>query len=91
MSAKPSDGQLSARGIGADDQTTARLYRAEARFLRALSYYHALDLFGNVPFLDENDGVGTYFPEQISRSALFDYVEAELLAVESELVGPAKQ
>ena len=23
-------------------------YRAEARFMRALSYYHAMDLFGNV-------------------------------------------
>ena len=83
-----SDGQLSARGISADDQVTARQYRAEARFLRALSYYHALDLFGNVPFLDENDGVGTYFPEQISRSALFDYVEAELMAIVDELVAP---
>ncbi len=83
-----SDEQLSARGISADNQATARQYRSEARFLRALSYYHALDLFGNVPFLDETDGVGTYFPEQIGRSALFDYVEAELLAIEGELVAP---
>ena len=30
-------------------------YRAEARFIRALAYYHGLDLFGNIrdslPFL----------------------------------------
>ena len=29
-------------------------YRAEARALRGLSYLHAIDLFGNVPFTDEN-------------------------------------
>ena len=83
-----SDGQLSARGISADDQATARQYRSEARFLRALSYYHALDLFGSVPFLDETDGVGSYFPEQISRADLFNYVEAELLAIQDALAAP---
>ena len=81
-----SDDNLSARGLTADEQTVARQYRAEARFLRALSYWHALDLFGSVPFVDETDGVGTYFPEQISRTDLFAYVEAELLAIEPELV-----
>ena len=83
-----SDENLSARGIEGDDRATAQRYRAEARFLRALSYYHALDLFGNVPFLDENDGVGAYFPEQISRADLFDYVESELQAIEGELAPP---
>lgn len=83
-----SDEQLNARGISVDDQATARQYRTEARFLRALSYYHALDLFGNVPFLDETDGVGVYFPEQISRADLFDYVEAELLDIEDDLAAP---
>lgn len=83
-----SDGKLAERGITGDDAETARLYRAEARFLRALSYWHALDLFGNVPFVTEEDGVGSYFPEQIAREDLFDYVESELLAVVDELVPP---
>ncbi|MCX2740310.1 RagB/SusD family nutrient uptake outer membrane protein [Pontibacter anaerobius] len=83
-----SDDKLSERGITGANADAAREFRAEARFLRALSYYHALDLFGNVPFVDENDAVGAFFPEQITRAELFDYVEQELLAVESQLVEP---
>lgn len=65
-------------------------FRAEARFLRALSYYHALDLFGNPPFITEEDPVGAFLPEQISRADLFNYIESELLAIENEMV-PARQ
>ena len=54
-------------------------YRNEARFLRALSYYHALDFFGSVPFVTEYDRVGAFNPPQISRKDLFEYVESELL------------
>lgn len=65
-------------------------YRAEARFLRALSYYHALDLFGNPPRITEEDPVGAFLPPQFTRAELFEYVESELLAIESEIV-PARQ
>jgi len=60
-------------------------YRAEARFLRALSYWHALDIFRNVPFVTEEDGVGSFFPEQISGPDLFNYLEAELKDVENTI------
>ncbi len=83
-----SDARLGSRGITGANLTTAQLYRAEARFMRALSYLHALDLFGNVPFVTENDPVGVFFPRQISRAELFSYVESELLAVESLMVAP---
>ncbi|MBQ9660326.1 MAG: RagB/SusD family nutrient uptake outer membrane protein [Bacteroidales bacterium] len=53
-------------------------YIAEARVLRAIAYYHAIDNFGNVPFSDENAIVGSV-PEQISRKDLFDWMEKELL------------
>jgi len=79
------DDKLNSRGISGANLDEAKLYRAEARFLRALSYWHALDLFGSVPFVTEKDGVGAYFPEQISREDLFAYVESELLAIEPEL------
>ncbi|RPE00178.1 RagB/SusD family nutrient uptake outer membrane protein [Aureibaculum marinum] len=79
---------LSGRGVEGSLLTEVNTYRAEARFLRALSYYHALDLFGNVPFTDENDPVGYWTPEQISRADLFNYVESELLAIENELIAP---
>ena len=42
----------------------------EARTLRALSYYHGIDVFGNMPFADESMSVGAERPEQISRAAL---------------------
>jgi hypothetical protein len=58
---------------------------AEARFLRALSYWHAIDMFGNVPFITENDLPGAFFPERITRAELFEYVESELLDIENNL------
>jgi hypothetical protein len=59
-------------------------YRAEARFLRALSYWHALDLFGNVPLVDENFDI-VQLPQQATRAQVFDFVEAELKAVRNDL------
>lgn len=63
-------------------------YEAEARFIRALAYYHAMDLFGNVPFVTEKDAPGAFFPEQIDRASLFNYVESELLAIQDKLGAP---
>lgn len=83
-----SDAKIDARGIIGDDKTTVQTYRAEARFLRALSYWHALDLFGNVPFVDETMEVGAFLPQQYTRKQLFDYVESELLAIEDQLIPP---
>lgn len=80
-----SDAKLDERGITGADRADIEMYRAEARFLRALSYWHALDMFGNVPFVTEKDEVGSFFPEQISRADLFDYVESELLDIEGKL------
>lgn len=76
------DEKLNDRGVTGDLRTQISEFRAEARFLRALSYYHALDLFGNVPFVTENDKVGAFFPEQILRANLYSYVESELLEIE---------
>jgi hypothetical protein len=81
-----SEENLNAAGIDESAREQIRTFRAEARFLRALSYYHALDLFGNPPFITENDPVGAFLPEQIQRPELFEYIESELLAIESELV-----
>ncbi len=52
-------------------------YIAEARVLRAIAYYHAIDNFGNVPFADETSVVGS-FPGQIKRADLFAWLEEEL-------------
>ena len=81
-----SDERLADRGITGQEAELAREYRAEARFLRAMSYWHALDLYGNVPFVTEEDEPGTFSPEQISRDALFEYIEAELLDLQDDLM-----
>jgi len=77
--------KVSERGISGADATEIGYMRAEARFIRALSYYHALDLFGNVPFVTETDNVGAFLPNQISRTNLFNYVESELKSIETLL------
>ena len=78
------DPVLSTRGVSDALREDIHQYRAEARFLRALSYWHALDLFGDVPLVDENFDV-TQLPEQATRAELFDFVEAELLEIRDEL------
>jgi len=83
-----SDAKLDARGITGEDKANIQLYRAEARFMRALSYYHALDLFGSVPFVTEKDAVGAFFPQQISKTDLFNYIESELKDVEKVMLPP---
>ncbi len=77
-----SDDKLSSRGISGADADNARLDRAEARFLRALAYYHALDMYANVPFVTEADAPSKNLPKQIKRADLFTYVESELKAIE---------
>jgi starch-binding outer membrane protein, SusD/RagB family len=84
-----SDARLAERGIVGNQAEEARVFRSEARFLRALSYWHALDLFQNVPFVTEANAVGAFFPEPISRAELFNYVESELLELE-DLLLPAR-
>lgn len=79
------DELLAERGITGANAETVRKYRAEVRFLRALSYYHALDFFGNVPFVTENDKTGAFLPKQTTRAELYSYIESELLDIENQI------
>lgn len=49
-------------------------YRAEARFVRAYSYWVLMDVFGNVPFVTELDGIGKFSPKQIKRADLYAWL-----------------
>jgi len=62
------------------DASVISRYVDEARVLRAIAYYHALDCFGNVPFATEDDIVGVN-PSQISRADLFTWLEKELTSI----------
>ncbi len=76
---------IKAQTIGGEN---SERYVAEARFLRALAYYWAIDLFGQFPFTTEADGVGKFFPEIGTRTEIFNYIESELKAIENSLGEP---
>ena len=80
--------KLDSRGVDADLRAEIQIYRAEARFLRSLSYWHAMDLFANPPFVTEDDPIGAFLPPQIQRADLFTYIESELLDILDEMAEP---
>lgn len=68
-----------------NEQDTLKHFRAEARFLRALSYYHAMDLYRNIPFVTDSDAVGSTVPPRYTSNQVFNYIESELKAIETDL------
>ncbi|MFO7369768.1 MAG: RagB/SusD family nutrient uptake outer membrane protein [Bacteroidales bacterium] len=68
------------------EQENIRVFRAEARFLRALAYYHALDLFHDIPFADENTIGSSTLPEKREALQIFGFIESELKACSEEML-----
>ena len=77
--------RLDARGIREGFRPTVEGFRAEARFLRALSYWHAIDMFGDVIFYTEESDFGGGAPEEGTRAEIFAFLESELQAIEGQL------
>src|SRR4029077_4128403 len=82
------DDKLTARGVTPQLRTQIQTYRAEARFLRALSYWHGIDLFGNIPLVTESDAVGGPAPKQSTRATIYNYIVSELNAIKDSLPLP---
>ena len=82
------DDKLASRGCSEQVKASIKTFRAEARFMRALMYLYALDLYRNVPFVDENSPIGSVRPQQIMKDQLFEYIESEMLACESDMLDP---
>ncbi len=79
--------KLNERSVEGDLRAEIQVFRAEARFMRALSYWHAIDFFGpNIPFVKEDAPVGNFFPEPGEGTEIFDFIESELLEIEPILV-----
>ena len=73
------DAKLDSRGqFDPTLRTNVHFYRAEARFLRALSYWHGIDLFGNIPLVTEDDPLGATPPKQATRAEIYAYAVSEL-------------
>ncbi len=83
------DEKLTSRGhTSASLQAEVAQYRAEARFLRALSYWHGLDFFGSIPLVKETDPLGSTPPAQASRADVYAFVVSELTDIADDLPAP---
>lgn len=71
-----------------DDQV--KEFKAEMRVLRALSYYHMIDIFGKGPWVSESHPIGG-IPPTYSREELFDAVTADLVAAIPDVPAAARQ
>lgn len=67
---------------GASEDRIAEYIR-QAKIVRGLAYYYAIDCFGDAGFVDETSPAGTA-PAQMSRAELFSTVVANLEAVSEE-------
>ena len=77
------DDNLKSRGLTSELGAKCHEYRAEARFLRAYCYATLCDLFGPVPYVDENTTVKD-LPKQMTRQETFEFAEKELKAILGE-------
>ena len=80
-----SEGKLSEYGVPASEWGEIEIYRAEARYLRALAYWHALDLFRNVSVVTS---ISTSNPSQSTPEATFAFIESELNDIEDVMLAP---
>ena len=83
------DAKLAERNVSTDLAAQIRVFRAEARFLRALSYWHGIDLFGNIPLVTEDDPIGFTPPLQSTRQAIFDFLVTDLTSMQTDLPAAA--
>lgn len=82
------DQLLTQRGVSTQLRAQIKEYRAEARFLRALSYWHGIDLFGDIPLVTEKDAIGGPPPKQSTRADVYSYIVSELTAIKDSLPVP---
>lgn len=76
--------ESSLSGFSDIEKEEIRGYRAEARFMRAFSYWMVLDLYRQGPKVDENTPVSGFVPEAYDGVTLFDFIESELRDLTAE-------
>lgn len=60
-------------------------FRAEARFLRALSYWHGIDLYGDIPLVEEDYPLNGPPPPQSTRETIYGFIVDELTEIRNDL------
>ncbi len=81
------DAKLDARNVSTSTRTEIKTFRAEARLLRAMSYYYMMDIFGKAAYITEDDAINS-LPKQYNRAQLFTFIESELKAIDGDLKDP---
>jgi len=85
------DDKLASRGVSDSLKAQIQQYRAEARFLRAFSYWNGIDLFGSIPLITEDYPLNSAPPKQSTRVDLFNFVIGELKDIHDQLPVPGPQ
>jgi hypothetical protein len=81
------DKKLSDRNVTPELKNQIAMFRAEVRFLRALSYYHGVDIFGKLPFATDEDLLGTP-PQMQTRAYVVNFILSELDAIAPSMAAP---
>ena len=75
------DAKLDARGVDAATKADVKDFRAEARFLRALTYWHLVDCFGGGSLVTEDSPSDFNYPAYSTRAELYAFIDSELTAI----------
>jgi hypothetical protein len=79
------DEKLAERNVSAELRTQIKQMRAEARFLRALSLWHGIDLFGDIPLVTDASALGKTPPQQARRADVFNFIVNDLTSARTDL------
>jgi hypothetical protein len=82
------DEKLASRNVDATLKAEIATYRAEARLLRALTYWHLVDTFGGGSLVTEDSPSTFFYPEYATRAELFKFIDDELTAITPLLKAP---
>jgi hypothetical protein len=82
------DAKLDSRGVSGPLRDEIKNFRAEARFLRAYSYWNLVDLFGGASIETEESSTEYHVPAYASRAEIFTFVETELTNLVADLKAP---
>ncbi len=77
-----SDAKLSERNVSTALRADIQVFRAEARFLRALAYWHGIDIFGNIPIVT---ALASEQPAHNTRQEVYAFLVSELTAIQADL------
>jgi len=76
---------LQRNNIPQSDWAEIEAYRAEARYLRAMAYWHGLDFFRNIPL---ETSISATPPEQANPLDVYTFIKNELIEIENLLPAP---